>query len=254
MWKGENMRYLLTSMCLVSFYTLVGEVTLAAEKCSPVKKDAQMIPENLNAVLVQKRSAFGDSWWPTDLASRPVNPGDIPKNVLTKATTWLRTMIKAQWLPDDPNAWMIGVRKESPSKADYLILRYEIENKTVQIQENGASVRILIDTGARSEMKPEAFLTSVVNTFLRFPEDRFGTLAFCLKRFQHDGVSIWHGTMDCDFDRYDQEAYFRRIWYNHTDVWTDGRRAFFGLIEKDGRPWKPTRARPGIPRRFKPAE
>jgi hypothetical protein len=248
------MKNALPRICLVSLCILLDAVALAEEEYSPIKPDVQIVSGQLKPVLIQKRSVFADSWWPTDLASRPVSPADIPKEVLTKATTWLRTMIKTQWLPDDPNAWMIGVRKGSPNKADYLILRYKTENKTIQIQENGASVRVLIDTGSQSEMKPEAFLASVVSTFLRFPRDKLETLGFYLERFEHDGVSIWHGTMDCDFNRYDREAYFGRTWYNHTDVWTDGRRVFSSLVEKDGRAWKPTRVRPGIPRRFKPAQ
>jgi hypothetical protein len=248
------MKSLIAGFILVVLGSCVYGTASTPEKVSAIQADAQIIRDNLRPLLVQKRLAFGDSWWPTDLASRPVRPDDIPKEVLTKATAWLRTMVKGQWLPEDPNTWMIGVRKQTPTKADYLILRYKVENRTIQIQENGAFVCILIDTGSQSEMKPEAFLTNVIRTFLRFPEDKLATLRFYLDHFEQDGLSIWYGTIDCDFNRDDRDAYFRRIWYNQTDVWTDGQRVFFSLVEKDGRPWKPVRVTPDIPRRFKPTE
>ena len=171
-----------------------------------------------------------------------------------RASTWLRTMIKAEWLPEDPNAWMIGVQKEDPRKGDYLILRYRIGSVRIQIQENGAAANVLIDTGALADAKPEAFLTSVVRKFLRYPQDKLGSLQFYLKPFAHEGRSFHHGWMDCDFDRYDTEAYFRRIWYNHTCVWTDRKRVLFSLVERDGQPPKRKQARAGIARRFQPAE
>jgi hypothetical protein len=229
-------------------------VLLAQEKYSPVTQDTQIVSQELKAVLVEKRLVFADSWWPADLVSRAVSSADIPKEVLTKTTTWLRTMLKAQWLPDDPNIWMVGVRKDVPLKADYLVLRYKVEGRTIQIQEDGSAVRVLIDTGSQSEMKPEVFLTDVVKAFLRFPQDKLAALRFYMERLEHDGVPVWHGTMDCDFDRYDREAYFKRTWYNHTDVWTDGRRAFFSLVEMDGQPPKRKQVHPGIARRFKPAK
>ncbi len=163
-------------------------------------------------------------------------------------------MVKSEWLPEDPNGWMIGVQKEVPRKGDYLILRYQIGAVRIQIQENGAAASVLIDTGAFAETKPEAFLTAVTRKFLRYPQDKLGSLEFYMESFEREGRSFYHGWMDCDFDRYDTEAYFRRIWYNHTCVWTDGRHAFFRLVERDGRPAKRTQIRPGLSKRFKPAE
>jgi hypothetical protein len=202
--------------------------------------------------LVEKEVVFADSWWPTDLT--PVDAEAIPKPVYVQATKWLRTMIKPQWLPDDPNIWMAGVRKEVPLKADYLVLRYKIGGTRIQIQEDGAGVSLLIDTGAFADMKPEALLTSAIRKFLKYPEDKLNTLKFFLKSFEHDGRRIYYGSVDCDFDRYDREAHFKRIWYNYTFLWTDGRRVFFSLVEMDGRPPKRKQARAGIARRFKPAE
>jgi hypothetical protein len=232
----------------------VDNTALAGKKVSAIAHNAQLISENLAARVAEKDSVFADSWWPTDLDARRINSARIPPRVFVRASNWLRTMIKPEWLPEDPNAWMIGIQKEHPVKADYLILRYQIEGIRVQIQETGAAACVLIDTGTSTDIRADAFLTSMVRKFLRYPEDKLGALEFFLKSFEHEGKKIDHGTMDCDFDRYDTEAYFRRIWYNHTCVWTDRRRAFFSLVERDGQPPKRKQARAGIARRFQPAE
>jgi hypothetical protein len=224
----------------------------AAEKILAIPTDVQIITEGLRARLVEKDSLFTDSWWPADLPR--VSPEAIPAKVYVHATKWLRTMIKPQWLPDDPNIWMAGVRKKVPLKADYLVLRYQIGGTKIQIQEDGAGVSLLIDTGAFADMEPDAFLTSVIRKFLRYPEDKLNTLKFFLKSVEHDGRRIYYGSVDCDFDRYNREAHFKRIWYNYTFLWTDRRRVFFSLAEMDGQPPKRKRARPGLPKRFKTSE
>jgi hypothetical protein len=243
---------LIAGLVVVLFVSTPGILATADEKTAPIEPQAQIISKELLTRLVEKRLEFAESWWPTGLAR--VQAQDIPQPVYAHATKWLRTMIKAQWLPNDPNAWMAGVRKGKPRATDCLILRYAIENQKIQVQEDGAGVALLIDTGAFADMKPDAFLTSVIRKFLRYPEDKLGTLKFYLKSFEHEGKTISYGTVDCDFNRDDTEAYFKRNWYQHTFVWTDGRRAFFSLVEMDGRPLQPTHPRPGISRRFKAPE
>jgi hypothetical protein len=248
------MRSLIAGFILVVLGTCVYSAASTPEEVSAVAPEVQLVSKDLVARVAEKDSVFLDAWWPTDADSPRVSVDRIPEKALARTTTWLRTMIRPQWLPQDPNTWMTGVQKEKPQKADYLILRYRIGAITVQIQENGSAARVLVDTGASTDEKPEAFLTSVIRKFFRYPEDKLGTLKFYLKSLEHEGKTISYGTVDCDFDRYDTEAFFKRTWYNHTFVWTDGRRAFFSLVEKDGRPSKPTKATPGIPRRFKAPE
>jgi hypothetical protein len=241
----------ISRMCLIVLCILAGEAALAEEKCSPVREDVQIVSEELEDRLVEKGSEFANTRWPANLAATRVKRDDIPEGVFSKTTKWLRTMIKPEWLPDDPAAWMTGVRKEKPHKGDYLVLRYKVATQTIQIQEDGAALCILIDTGSFADMQPQAFLTSIVRKFLRYPDDKLASLQFYLDSFKYERRKICCGTMDCDFDRYDTEAYLRRTWYNHTYVWTDGRRAYFGLVEMDGEPSKRKRARPGLPKRFK---
>lgn len=248
------MRSLIAGLILVVLGSCVYGAGSTAEKVSPIAPEVQLVSKDLVGRVGEKDSVFLDAQWPTDADSRKVRTDRIPERALARTTTWLRTMIKVQWLPLDPNAWMTGVQKEKPVEADYLILRYQIEKTKIQIQEDGTGVSILIDTGTFADMKPEAFLTSTIRKFLRYPEDRLGTLKFYLKSFEYEGKTISYGTVDCDFDRYDTEAFFKRTWYNHTFVWTDGRRAFFSLVESTGQPPQHKQARPGIPRRFKSAE
>jgi hypothetical protein len=243
---------LIRGLVVVLFVNAPGMVVTAEEKASSMEPQAQIISKKLLTGLVERRAEFAESWWPADLPR--VRTQDVPQTVYAHATRWLRTMIKSTWLPNDPNAWMVGVRKTEPRAADCLILRYAIEKQRIQIQEDGAGVALLIDTGSFADVKPDAFLTSVIRKFLRYPEDKLGALKFYLENFEHEGKTIYYGTVDCDFDRYDTEAYFKRTWYNHTFVWTDGRRAFFSLVESTGEPPQHKQARPGIPRRFKPAE
>jgi hypothetical protein len=248
------MKSLIAGFILVVLGSCVYGAAETAEKVSPIAPEVQLVSKDLAARVVEKDLVFGDSWWPTDAESRKVSAARIPEKVLARTTTWLRTMIKPQWLPQDPNAWMTGVQKEKPLRADYLILRYRIGAVSVQIQEDGSAARVLIDTGAFTEGKPEAFLTAVIRKFLRYPEDKLDTLKFYLENFEHEGKTISYGTVDCDFNRDDTEAYFKRNWYHHTFVWTDGRRAFFSLVEGTGQPAQHKQVRPGIRPRFKPAE
>jgi hypothetical protein len=248
------MRSLIAAFISVVLGSCVYGAGSIPEKISPIAPEVQLVPKGLAARVGEKEWVFLDAWWPTDADSRKVSADRIPERVLARTTTWLHTMIGSQWLPQDPNAWMTGVQKEKPVEADYLILRYQVDKTRIQIQEDGAGVSILIDTGTFADIKAEAFLTSAIRKFLRYPEDKLGTLKFYLKSFEHEGKTVYYGTVDCDFDRYDTEAYFKRTWYNHTFVWTDGRRAFFSLVESTGEPPQHKQARPGIPRRFKPAE
>ncbi len=176
---------LITGLIVVLFANAASTVLTAEEKASPMEPRAQIISKELLARLVEKRPEFAEAWWPMDLPR--VQTQDIPQPVYAHATKWLRTMIKAQWLPNDPDTWMAGVRKAEPRAADYLILRYGRRNQRIQIQEDGVGLSLLIDTGSFTDVKPEVFLTSVIRKFLRYPEDKLGTLKFYLKSFEHEG-------------------------------------------------------------------
>ena len=126
------MRRMFTTTILVGWAAVAIRPALGQPEISAIEQDVQIVSEAIRARLVEKEVVFADSWWPTDLT--PVDAEAIPKPVYVQATKWLRTMIKPQWLPDDPNIWMAGVRKELPLKADYLVLRYQIGEVKIQIQ------------------------------------------------------------------------------------------------------------------------
>src|SRR4030042_1060162 len=234
-------------------------ITVANAGSSFVKKnfnrianDVQIVSEELFEQLKQKGGEYRDSNWPKDIDRRKVDLTKISDEVLQMANTWIRTMIKNKWLPRDFNNFMVGIRKEEYHKADYLILRYKVDGYNVQVQENGVAVCILIEdvNAIQKNQKIEDYVTKIVREFLNYPQDKMDSLRFYLKNFKYNGKIIYYGTMDCDFDVYSRNAWAKRIWGNHTYIWTDGKKIYFSLVEMDGKPLKKTQAKPGIPPGF----
>lgn len=216
--------------------------------------DIQLVSDSLQAALKLRGLEYSDSSWPKELAKNKVGVDQIPTTVFTKATYWLRLMIKNEYLPKEPNEWLVGIRKPLKEDyiADYLVMRYAVGLHKFQIQEDGGVVRLLIDVNDPNLLKPrvEDFLSGVVREFLNYPSDKLNKLKFKLNSFAHEGETIYYGTMDCNFDFESEQAWEERTWWNHTYVWTDGKRACFSLVEMDGRPVERNQAKPGPVRRF----
>lgn len=215
--------------------------------------DVQLVSDGLQAAVKLKGLEYADSAWPKNLDTDKVNPDYIPRRVLVENKKWIRLMIKNEYIPKEPNEWLLGVCKPLGGyTADYLVMRYSIGPHRMQIQENGVTVCLLIDVNDPNFWKPrvEDFLSAVVREFLNYPSDKLSKLTFKLNSFAHGGQTVFYGTMDCDFDFENEQAWEKRTWWNHTYVWTDGKRAYFSLVEMDGRPVEGNQAKPGPVRRF----
>lgn len=252
----------------------IGSLRTASARTVPkiIAPDAQIVSDELQLSLKQKGLEYVDSTWPKDLHKIRVDRAKVPQDVMAKTSKWLRTMIRSKYLPQDPNNWLIAIRKpktgyfvvkrkpdgvhkvhvKEEGSIDYLIMRYFIGSHKLQIQENGSAVHLLIDINDPNIFNPqiEQFLKDVVYEFLNYPEGKKDSLTFYLKSFAHNKKRIYFGTVDCDFNRKDRQAWFRRIWWNHTYIWTDGKRVYFSLVERDGKPLKRTQPKPGSPKRF----
>ena len=216
--------------------------------------DIQLVSDGLQAALKLRGLEYADAAWPRNLATDKVAIEEIPKKVLSETNKWIRIMIKNEYIPKEPNEWLVGIRKPLKEDyiADYLVMRYCVGSNSVQIQENGVAVCLLIDVNDPNlwRTRAEDFLVATVNKFLNFPADKLDKLTFRLDSFAYDGQTVFYGTMDCDFDFESRESWEKRVWWNHTYVWTDGKRAYFGLVERDGKPVERNQAKPGPVRRF----
>jgi hypothetical protein len=212
-----------------------------------------VVSEDLNTKLATKAVEFSDSMWPKNLDSNKVDRSEIPDVALGKSNFWIKTIVKQEWLPTEPNDWLIGVRKRAPIEADYMVMRYKIGDDVIQIQENGVALLVLIekkDQVAESQTI-QSFMANAIKQYLNYPPDKIGLLKFYLKEFEHVGKNIFYGTVDCDFDINSKEAWENRTWWNHTYTWTDGKRIYFSVLEIDNESEEAKQAKPGIKPRFK---
>lgn len=240
---------------IVMLFVLMGrssQVAISREEPKALPDDLQIVSDELQTLLKEKSLSYADSAWPKDLNKRKVQAGQIPRKVLVEANKWLRTMIKDKYLPKDPNTWLAGIRAR---EADYLVMRYSVGAYKVQVQEDGTVVRVLIEVNEPNLWKEgfEDFLTGAVREFLNYPLDKLDKLKFDLKTFEY-GTSkklVAYGKLECDYDPCRKDAWKTRIWWNQTYVWTDGKRVYFSMVERDGKRIELTQAKPGIPRRFR---
>jgi hypothetical protein len=237
-------------------------------------KDARLVSDELQAALAEKSGQFRNTAWPRDIDNARVDSSRVPREVLAKTSGWLATMIRATYLPKDPNNWLIPIRKPRPGSYlhekmpdgttrkthfpdkgfdDYLISSYSVRGHKFQIQENDVAVHLLIDVSDTKLFSShiEQFVTNALYEFLNYPLDHKAALDFKLENFKYGSQTVWFGIVNCDFDMQDNEAWSKRTWWNHTFVWTDGKRIYLSMAERDGRPREPTQAKPGIPPRFK---
>jgi len=233
--------------------TLQGYALSSVAIPTRIGDDIQLVSDGLQAALKAKGLEYADSAWPKNLDTGKVDANYIPAKVLSENNKWLRLMIKNEYLPKEPNEWLVGIRKTMGEyTGDYLVMRYAVGVHKFQIQENGGVVRLLIHINDPNlwRTRVEDFLVETVNKFLNFPADKLRKLTFRLDSFAYDGQTIFYGTMDCDFYFESREAWDKRIWWNHTYVWSDGKRAYFSLVEMDGKPVEGNQAKPGPVRRF----
>jgi hypothetical protein len=252
----ENKMKVARWLTLILVMLLIADLkpVLCAALPMRIADDVQIVPDGLQAALKAKGLEYADSAWPKELGRNKVDEDQIPGTVLAKTTNWIRVMIKNEYLPKEPNEWLVGIRKAMGEyTADCLVMRYSVGPHKVQIQEYPGTVRLLIDVNDPNLWKTrvEDFLAATVSKFLNYPVDKLSKLTFKLNKFAHESQTIYYGTMDCDFDFESKEAWEKRVWWNHTYVWTDGKRAYFSLVEMDGKPVEGTQARPGFPRRFR---
>jgi len=219
-----------------------------------IREDVQLVSDGLQAALKARGLEYSDAAWPKQLSQKKVSAQEIPGRVLAKAANRLRVMIRKEYLPKEPNDWLVGIRKPVCGyTADYLVMRYALGPHLIQVQENGVAVSLLIDVNDPNLLstRVEDFLTRAVRTFLNYPVDKLSKLKFHLRSFAHGGQTISYGTMDCDFDVASKQAWQKRKWWNHTYVWTDGRRVYFSLVQMDGATYENKgQAKPGFPKRF----
>ncbi len=246
-------------LLLVGGRDLANASNQGSEPVKPLPPRAQLVTDELQVVLTDKRPEFRDSAWPQDIDKIRVDRSRVPNEVLTTTSRWLTTMIKAKYLPKDPNDWLIPIRKAKPGfhkidKApdgttrrthipeegfdDYFGARYSVAGNSFQIQEGRGAVHLLIDVNEARlfNAKIEQFVTNALYEFLNYPEGQKGALRFSLDTFQHGGKTIWFGIVNCDFDIRDSGARARRAWWSHTFMWTDGRRVYFSLVKMSGEP------------------
>ena len=131
-------------------------------------------------------------------------------------------------------------------------MRYNVDGYKIQVQENGSATRILIEdpNSISSDQSIEDYVVHIIYKFLNYPVEHKNSFKFYIKNFEHSKKKIYFGTVNCAFDWKNREARSKRIWWNNTSFWTDGKRVYFSLVNFDGKPRKRTQAKPGIPRRF----
>ena len=84
------------------------------ETAKPLQQDVQIVSDELQIALIETRLEYKDSAWPRDIDKARVDKSRVPAEVLAKTSQWLRTMIKGRYLPQDPNDWLIPIRKAKP--------------------------------------------------------------------------------------------------------------------------------------------
>ncbi len=263
---------------MLSVIIILGNLVTAYEKIAPeiIDPNVQIVSDELQIILNEKSLSYKDSMWPRNLDKAKVDKSLVPKKVMLETTKWLKMMIKDKYLPEDPNTWLIPIRKPKPGFYrlekdpngnqkkihieeegfdDYLIMRYSVGQNMFQIQEGGSAIRLLIDVNDLNilNLDTERFITNTIYEFLNYPEDKKNSLKFNLKNFTYNQKTIYFGTINCDYKPSDVVARSKRTWWNQTFVWTDGKRVYFGMVEMDGKPQggRGGRAKPGITPRFK---
>jgi len=248
--------YIITIITFLSIY-FSPQICLAEERFTAIDDNTQIISEDLQRILTEKGAEYRDSRWPENINEQKVSLDVVPQECLDHTVDWIRTMVKDKWLPDDLKNRMIAIPRKSLSEPDYLIVRYILDGYKIQIQENGIAVMILIETNNITEANEsiEDFLTSAIYEFLNYPTDKRDSLQYRLNNFKYNDTLVYYGQVDCDFDisSVNAEMLRKRIWWNHTYCWTDGKRVYLGMVEMDGIPYtgrKLGSSRPGFRERF----
>lgn len=268
-----------TLVFFVAMATLhpVGAANQGNGRARVLREGVQLAPAGLHAALAERNSQFLRAAWPEDVNAMRVDASLVPDDVVEEVARWLRTMISSEYLPNDPKRWLIPIRKPKPGFYrviemgpdgpvrkehvpeegfdDYFVMKYGVGGYRFQIQDNASAVLLLVDVNDSNLHSSNArqFITNVLYEVLKYPVQYKDALVFNLRNFEYGDATVWFGVVDCNFDLRDAEARARRAWWNHTYVWTDGRRAYFSLVKRSGEP--PTTGarnpRPGLPRRFR---
>lgn len=238
---------------LIGFISSVGPIASCVEESFvEIKEDVQIVSDELSMKLKEHGNEYKDAAWPKDINSKKVDLTKVPDEILQSAINWMKTMIKDRYLPKEiKTKWILGVHKEDEPSADYLVLRYKIGGHKIQIQENGIAVCVLIEPNSVSDNpKTEEFVSNTIYEFLNYPKDKT-SLKFYLENFDCNHEKIYFGTVDCAFDKNDKHAWGNRTWWNHTYIWTDGKKLYLALVEMDRDKQRgPKQPKPGITRRF----
>jgi hypothetical protein len=256
-------------------FIVVNTLTASEDKKpKKIKDDIQIVSDDLQILLTDNGLEFKDSSWLNDRDYVKVDKSKVPEKVLAETTRWLKTMIKSDYLPDDPNSWLIPVRKPKSGSYnietepngsikktynkregydDYLITRYSIGSHKIQIQDDASGINLLIDVNDTKifHSNIEQFIINSIYEFLNFPEDQKSAFKFSLKSFTDNKKKIiYFGIVNCNFDSRIKDAQSKRAWWNHTFLWTDGQRIYFSLVKMDGKPHDLGSATGGLSPRF----
>ncbi len=235
-------------LILISVWALA-----AAEKVTPVPGSGQFFGEAVRSAL-QGNWAYRDSIWPSKAElEKALDRSAVPPAVREEAVEWVQTMLRKDLVPADLAERFIAITRRVPSippdDVDYLIVRYQIGDCQVQIQENGVALSILVnplETTVVSDV--EGYIRSAAEKFLKLPAGVAANAELNLKSVDlRGGGRLYSGTMDYEYE----PLMKNRAWWNHSYVWSDGKLFYYRAIERTGLepPGRP-QVHPGIRPRF----
>jgi len=253
----------LFSLMFVTLFCLSSEVSLCNINKDLIKNESIKTVKELG---VAKGPVYLDAIWPDDalVKNKKVNISTIDPNVVEKSVSWIRTIIKDEWIPQDLDKKLIAIKDWkklekrndkgdiiSETIGDYLLVEYKIKNYNIQIQENGISIGILILPIDHNEplLDVENYLNDFIGKFIKFPNQKVSYLKFNIESIKTDEyLKIYYGNVQCEWEPNINNYQFQ-TWWNYFSVCTDGHFMFFVIPERDGKPFRP-QAKPGIPSRF----
>ncbi len=226
----------------------------AAEEVTPLPRSGQLFGEPIRATLARLFLEYRDAIWPseTELA-KALDPSAVPPAVRERAERWVRTILKEDLVPADLGQRFIAITRRVPSippdDEDYLVVRYQIGDCQVQIQENGVALSILVnplETTASSDV--EGYIRAATDKFLNLPAGVAANAELDLKSVDlRSGGRLSSGTMNYKYEPLMND----RAWWNHSYVWSDGKLFYYHTVERTGlEPPGRLQVHPGIPRRF----
>ena len=209
----------------------------AAPEVKPLPATGNLFGEAVRSKLATPFSEYTEAIWPSQAElEKALDRSLVPAAATEEAETWVKTMLKQELVPSDLKDRFIPLTRRipfiPPDDVDYLVVRYQIGDIQVQIQEAGAYISILINPlgGAPASDVP-GYIESAAAKYLNLPPEVLAKGDLKLKSQDlSDGGRLYYGTLDYQYE----PMMKHRAWWNHSYLCSDGKFFSFHTIERIG--------------------